>query len=176
VERFDEILLRSLYAGGSGSFWVWLFAILSLLGSGWVLLGLLPVFLMPRLRALRERAAFLFVTVLTAAAIVSATKAITGRVRPCQALAWAHTAGIHLPVDPSFPSGHATGSFAVAAFVLMLNRAAGLWLLVLAFFIALSRVALGVHYPTDVAAGAALGTVLGAASGLLLKRREADAA
>jgi membrane-associated phospholipid phosphatase len=55
----------------------------------------------------------------------------------------------------SFPSSHAVTSFAAA-------RAFGipaLWAVALPM--ALSRVYLGVHYPSDVAAGAALGTALG---------------
>ena len=63
------------------------------------------------------------------------------------------------PTGLSFPSSHATSSFAAArAYGRLMPRGP---LLVAASAMALSRVYLGVHYPSDVAAGAALGTVLG---------------
>lgn len=62
------------------------------------------------------------------------------------------------PVDFSFPSGHTSSSFAVA-FVLfaLLPRRWGVGALVTAALISLSRLYLGVHYPTDVLTGVLIG-------------------
>lgn len=61
----------------------------------------------------------------------------------------------------SFPSGHATTAFALAAAVGFISERWFYPALALAAVIALSRLALGVHYPTDVLAGAVIG-LLGA--------------
>jgi undecaprenyl-diphosphatase len=61
--------------------------------------------------------------------------------------------------DPSFPSDHATGAYAIAFAILLRHRKAGIVALVLATLVSVSRVALGTHYPTDVLGGAALGAL-----------------
>lgn len=60
--------------------------------------------------------------------------------------------------DFSFPSGHTGSSFASAIVCFLeLPKKYGVVLLILAVLIAWSRLYLGVHYPTDVLAGAAIG-------------------
>jgi membrane-associated phospholipid phosphatase len=61
----------------------------------------------------------------------------------------------------SFPSAHATTSFAAARAFSRVAPAAPLYGTALA--LALSRPYLGVHYPSDVVAGAALGTAIAGA-------------
>ncbi len=74
----------------------------------------------------------------------------------------AHPGSVHLwftgpSADPSFPSDHASAAFAVAFAILMVSRRFGLIMILLAGAIAISRVAIGLHYPGDVLAGAVVG-------------------
>ena len=75
----------------------------------------------------------------------------------------AHPALTHLLAaptpDPSFPSDHAAAAFAIAFAVLAFSRRGGIVFLASATLIALSRIALGLHYPTDVLAGMCVGWV-----------------
>lgn len=92
-------------------------------------------------------------------------KVAVGRERPCRTIE-----GIRLlvacPKSFSLPSGHAITSFSAALplFYLTKNYVPRIWRffpLVLASLIAFSRTYLGVHYPTDVLAGAFLGSAIG---------------
>jgi membrane-associated phospholipid phosphatase len=77
-------------------------------------------------------------------------KLVVRRPRPADKAVWTRS-------NLSFPSAHATTSFCGAR---MYSRL-GLRLYPLAVALAASRLLLRVHHPTDVVAGAALGTVLG---------------
>jgi undecaprenyl-diphosphatase len=87
-------------------------------------------------------------------------KNLVKRDRPCEALA-----NVRKRISPSdrfsFPSGHTAAAFVmvtiVAHFFPMLILPAVCW----ALLVGLSRVYLGVHYPTDILAGMVLGMVCG---------------
>ncbi len=70
--------------------------------------------------------------------------------------------------DSSFPSDHAAGSFAFTAGIWGGNRVWGIIFLVIASTVSFARVYVGVHYPSDVLAGA----VIGLCSGWVVRRVE----
>ena len=60
---------------------------------------------------------------------------------------------IHIPTSYSFPSGHTVSAMAVAFTVFSQHKKFGVVTLILAFLMGLSRLYVGVHFPTDVYGG-----------------------
>jgi undecaprenyl-diphosphatase len=87
-------------------------------------------------------------------------KRLTGRRRPCQIQP--HCWATLLPPDQfSFPSGHTMTAFAVAIPLSLFYPTLSIGLLFCALSIAMSRILLGMHFLSDVVAGALIGTGLG---------------
>jgi undecaprenyl-diphosphatase len=63
--------------------------------------------------------------------------------------------------DHSFPSGHTTAIFSVVTPIVVTFPAISIVLITLALIVGISRIYLGLHYPTDVLAGIVLGTTTG---------------
>lgn len=133
----------------SGDSWFWL-AGLALL---WLLSG--PYW--------KSRATLLGLGILATAVLVLAIKFTVRRQRP--AGEWG---AIYRSTDPhSFPSGHAARAVLLAVLALGIGPAWFGWLLLVwAPLVTLARVVMGLHYLSDVVAGA----VLGLAMGLLVLR------
>lgn len=76
------------------------------------------------------------------------------------------------PSGYSFPSGHASSSFAALAVFFATDKGARIPVSVYALFIAFSRVYVFVHYPSDVLSGALLGCGCAYATMALVRRFE----
>jgi undecaprenyl-diphosphatase len=140
-------LLRSLAVlfAHSGDSWFW--------GLGLLLVLILGA---PEWKA---SAAWMLIGILVTALAVFAIKLTVRRSRP--AGEWGM---IYRRTDPhSFPSGHATRAAMLALMAVVLGPPwFGLALLIWAPLVMLARVAMGVHYLSDVLAGALLGLGMGA--------------
>jgi membrane-associated phospholipid phosphatase len=106
----------------------------------------------------KERAAIMLAGILLTALIVFTIKFSVRRRRP-----EGEWGAIYRKTDPhSFPSGHSTRALMLSVIAVGLGPAwFGLMLAIWAPLVVLARVAMGVHYLSDVIAGAVLGLVLG---------------
>ncbi|WP_345216686.1 phosphatase PAP2 family protein [Georgenia halophila] len=126
------------------------------------------------IRHRRRLAAYMAVTGIGLAILVPVTKALIGRARPELALPV-----VDLPTNASFPSGHAMTSLvtwgALALVALPVVKPSRRRLLIfgataLVVLVGFTRLALGVHFVTDVLAGWALGTAWLAVTTMAFRR------
>jgi len=90
----------------------------------------------------------------------SVIKELVERIRPCHTL---HDVNLLVKcgAGKSFPSSHAANNFAAATVITYFFKRNYTFYFMIATLVALSRVYVGVHYPIDISAGAALGVFLG---------------
>lgn len=135
-------------------------------GAIWIILGL--ALLIPKKT---RRGGFDMLMCLLLAFLINdlVLKDLIARIRPYEMIE-----GLSILVPPetsfSFPSGHTNASFASAADLTLVFGKKGAWSYILAAAIALSRLYVGVHYPTDILGGIIVGTLAAFAAYYLLKR------
>lgn len=137
-------------------------------GFIWIVFGI--IFLFPRKT---RRAAILSLVALFCAHLLcnEVLKDYVMRIRPYEVIDGL-TSLIGPQSDYSFPSGHAMTSFAAAiVYFRHQRRRLGVPMLVIAILIAVSRLYIGVHYPSDVIMGAVLGTIIAAIFILIFGKR-----
>lgn len=150
--------------------------VITTLGNGgaiWIVLTVLML-LLPRTR----KVGFMTTLSLIGTLLINNMflKNVINRTRPYEVIDGL-TYLVRTPVDSSFPSGHSACSFAVACIMFRrLPRRYGVPALILAILIALSRLYVGVHYPSDVLFGTISGIVISygaeALAEWMMRRRE----
>ena len=141
----------------------WLMPLVSVIcnhGEVWIVLAAV-LLILPRTRRTGVVVALALVLDLICCNLI--LKPLIGRLRPCD-LNTAITLLVARPGDASFPSGHTASSFAAVGALLACRSRLWRPAFVLSVLIAFSRLYLYVHWPSDVLAGAVLGTVLGFAA------------
>jgi undecaprenyl-diphosphatase len=135
------------------------FALISRLGDGWFWYGLAVALPLVHGRSALGASLDMALVGLVSVLVYKSLKSMIGRSRPGSV-----EPAILLGADPldqfSFPSGHTL--HAVAFTIVATHHYPELALLVVPFTatIALSRLILGLHYPSDVVAGAGIGAAL----------------
>jgi len=157
----DEMLLRALNLAGMNGVVDAIMVLITLAGTAYVLAFLtIPIWWSGH----REAAFDVLVLIGITLVVTEGIKFAVARPRPCEALSDIRTIagfGCSSEFDPAFPSGHASRAFALATFLAVrFRRRAGLSAFVFAGLVGLSRIYLGVHWPSDVLGGALLGVGL----------------
>lgn len=143
AEKPGALRSFAVFFAHSGDSWFWAVALVALWASGdsfW-----------------KKWAVVQFVSISVLIVLVMSTKFLVRRKRP-----EGEWGGIYRNTDPhSFPSGHAARSFLIAVVAAGLGPLGlGIVLCVWAPLVALARVSMGVHYVSDIVAGAVLGIIV----------------
>ena len=157
----DESLFRAINLAGTNAVLDLLMAFFSAIALPYVLPFLaLPLWWKGR----RELAFDLLVLLVVVIVVTEALKYAIDRPRPCDVLPGVKLlapADCAAEVDPAFPSGHASRIFAVAALLsLAFKWSVRVGSFAVAILTGMSRIYLGVHWPSDVLGGAVLGVAL----------------
>ena len=158
--------------------WDWLsgpMMLISKMGNAgwfWILLGVLLLLWGIKNRKFARYGLALLLCLGTTALVCNVIlKPMTGRIRPYDLLGFS----ILVPplADFSFPSGHTSASFAAATAIYAMNRKWGIAAYIFAVLMGVSRLYLGVHFPTDVLAGGIIGFVMAKLTLWALGKRDA---
>jgi len=74
------------------------------------------------------------------------------------------------PNESSFPSGHASFYFTLSTVIYCYSKKAGILFYLVSFLISFARVFAGVHWPSDIVAGAFFGIIMGLVLSKLFKK------
>lgn len=157
INKFDSTTFN-FFESISCTILDWIFKIITFTGNGgvvWIIVAFAFMF-----KKENRKIGVAMILSLTVVAILNnlVLKEIFDRVRPFVADPSIELL-IKIPSGSSFPSGHASSSFACAMAIFMFDKKWGIWASIYAFLMAISRVYLHVHYATDVLGGMIVGII-----------------
>jgi undecaprenyl-diphosphatase len=174
--HLDDQLFLGLNRAFSGGAATAFFCTVTWLGNGVVLAALIvpSMYIFARPKMKRHLVAMVLGVALGGLAVTCA-KAAVDRPRPADRFAQEGIA-VHTPLgvppDRSFPSGHAQTAFGAALYLACLFPRRAWAFLSFAVLVGLSRIALGVHYPSDVIVGALSGSAFSLAAFLVARHMD----
>ena len=140
--RFLDIIMPYITFFGSATFCM-IFAIITILS---------------RNRTMRNVGVLSCMSIITSSGIAQMLKRTKNRIRPYIKFPGLNVRKIGVD-DYSFPSGHTTAAFSIGLSIALSFGGFATIAIIAASLVGFSRIYLGVHYPTDVAAGVIVGTL-----------------
>jgi undecaprenyl-diphosphatase len=164
LQYIDERLFLILNRDIANKFFDYIFPVITN-GYFWIIPGIIAAIWF----LIKEKKKAIYILLLSLATVslsdplaVRIIKPLVGRERPCSPNVLINGGRFLLEhkTSFSFPSAHATNAFAQAMLFAFFYRQFAVWFFSLAFLIGFSRIYVGVHYPSDVLAGACLGMLV----------------
>ncbi|MFA4910819.1 MAG: phosphatase PAP2 family protein [Desulfobacteria bacterium] len=167
IIALDKSIFLGINNGLSSPLFDVIMIIFSWFGSGYVLAGLigLGLYIFDR-ENFRRNFTIGIIAVLVGGIFVHVLKELVARPRPLEDMAdliLANRVHINILLEPlrhsSFPSGDTQTAFGTAMFLVYTYRKYVTFLFVVAFITGISRIYVGVHYPSDVVIGGVIGAL-----------------
>ncbi len=152
----DSVIFQYLNSFALKYLWLDAAAIFFAYYFGWVLVGVLILFLIKNFRKYWKMAGTAFISAVFARSIITEIiRWLWYRPRPFAI----GEVNLLLPhrITGSFPSGHAAFFFAISLIVYFYNKKAGILFFIASALICISRVFSGLHWPSDILGGALVG-------------------
>ncbi|WP_312653073.1 phosphatase PAP2 family protein [Proteiniclasticum sp.] len=159
IKNWDERIVIYINQRVKRTYLDYFFTAATYLGSDIFAIGFILAFTILPMSRIDDFARYAAVALIMSSVTVGIMKNKIRRKRPFESII--ELKSLKIGVDQfSFPSGHTTAAFclAVTSALVTEGHIASTVYLVLALIVAISRVYLGVHYPSDVIAGGVIGT------------------